>query len=166
MTGPPDLVQTLRSAFGRNSVDEFWNCWSAGAEAGLLRSYQTAGGPVTAGKRAFLGRGTLQIRRRRIGGRAAGGTGSSKSYCVSQGDEVDVASAQHFVNSSVAPVLLFRRRFKSVADVLEGIRQNGFSQGRWDALLRRWKAVCDQVPCGPLRSLVHWVLPDLHKFCK
>ena len=41
-----------------------------------------------------------------------------------------------FVNSSLSPVLLFRRRLKSVADVLKGIRSKGFTQSRWDALLR------------------------------
>ena len=57
---------------------------------------------------------------------------------------------------SFAPVLLFWRRVKS-ADVLKGIRQDGFSQGRWDALLGRRKAVCDHGPCGSLRSLEPWV---------
>ena len=56
-----------------------------------------------------------------------------------------------------APVLLFRRRVKSVADVLKGIRQHGFSQGRWDALHRYWRAVCRQGPCWPLRPLEPWV---------
>ena len=67
-----------------------------------------------------------------------------------------------------APLLL-RRRVKSVADFLKGNRQNGFSQGRWDALHGRWKAVCDLGPWGPLHSLkpwVPWILPDLHGFYK
>ena len=90
------------------------------------------------------------------------GGGSSKLLRVSQGGEVDVYS-------SLAPVLLLRRRVKSVSDVLKGIWTHGFSQGRWDALLGRWKAVCDQGPCWPLRSLdpwVHGVPPDLHGFHK
>ena len=33
--------------------------------------------------------------------------------------------AQYFVNSSLAPVVLFRRRLKSVADVLKGFRCKG-----------------------------------------
>ena len=70
--------------------------------------------------------------------------GASKLYWCSRRDEVDVSSAQYFVNSSLALVLLLRRRVMSVADV------HGFSHGRWDALLVRWKAVCDQGPCGPL----------------
>ena len=74
-----------------------------------------------------------------------------------------------FVNSSLSPVLLFRRRLKSVADVLKGIRSKGFTQSRWDALLRYWGAVCRHGPCGPISSLHHWenwVPPDLHGFYK
>ena len=56
-------------------------------------------------------------------------------YWASQGDEVDVHCAQYFVDSSLAPVVLFRRRLKSVADVLKGIRNNGFTQSRSGALL-------------------------------
>ena len=80
---------------------------------------------MQAGSSAFLGRGLLRIRSRRLGGKAVGGRGSSKLYRVSQGDEVDVHCAQFFVNSSLAPVLLCRRRLKSVADVLKGIRSRG-----------------------------------------
>ena len=61
----------------------------------------------------------LRICRRRLGGRAVGGRGSRGLYRASQEDEVDVHCAQYFVNSSLAPVLLFRRRLKSVADVLK-----------------------------------------------
>ena len=84
----------------------------------------------------------LQIRRRRLGGRAAGGAGSRKLFWVSQGDDVDVASAQYFVN--LAPVLLFRRRFKSVAVRMDSLRVGGtpsFVGGR--------VCVCDPGPCGP-----------------
>ena len=61
--------------------------------------------------------------------------------------------AQYFVNSSLAPVVLFRRRLKSVADVLEGIRNDGFTQSRWEALLRYWHRVCRYGLCGPICSL-------------
>ena len=74
---------------------------------------------------------------------------------VSHSNEVDVTSAQHFVNSSLAPVLLFRRRLKSVADVLIGIRSRGFTQARWEALLRF---------LGCLHPWDGWVSPDLHGF--
>ena len=77
--------------------------------------------------------------------------------------------AHHFVNSFLAPVVLFRRRLKSVADVLKGIRSKGFTQSRWDALLGYWNAVCRLGPCGPISSLHpwdKWVPPDLHGFHK
>ena len=118
---------------------------------------------------AFLGRGAVQIRRRRLGGRAVRGSAASKLHRVSQGDEVGAASAQYFGNSSLAPVLLLRRRMKSVADVLRGICQHGFSQGRWDALCGGWNSVCEQVRGGPARTLepwTHWIHPDLHGFYK
>ena len=59
-------------------------------------------------------------------GRAAGSRGVSRLCRVGQGDDLDVPSAQYFVKSSVAPVFLLRRRIKPVADVLKGMRHNGF----------------------------------------
>ena len=138
-------------------------------KAGLFRAYALAGGPTASGSSAFLGSGLLRIRDRRLGGRAAGGRGSSRLYRVSQGDEVDVHCAQYFVHSSLSPVFLFRRRLESVADVLKGIKGKGFTQSRWDALLRYWSAVCRHGPCGPISSLSpwdRWIHPDLHGFEK
>ena len=105
---------------------------------------------------ALLGRGLLRIRSRHLGGRAVGGRGSGRLYRASQCDEVDAHCGQYFVNSSLAPVVLFRRRLKSVADVLKGIRDKGFTQSRWDALLGYWEAVCRHGPCGPISSLHPW----------
>ena len=122
-------------------------------QAGLFRAYALGGGPTAAGSSAFLGRGLLRIRSRRLGGRAVGGTGSSRFFRTCQGDEVDKHCAQFFVNSSLSPVLLFRRRLKSVADVLRGIRSKGFTQSRRDALVRYWGVVCRHGPCGPISSL-------------
>ena len=107
---PPGLILAHRAAFEANSVDVSCGARSAGAEAGLLQPYCRAGGPVTSGMQAFLGRGAVQIRRRRLGGRAVRGGAASRLYRVSKGDEVDAASAQYYVNSSLAPVLLLRRR--------------------------------------------------------
>ena len=88
-------------------------------------------GPAAPGIDASLGRGRLRVRRRRLGGGAVGGAlggaGASTLLRVRQGDEVDAASARIFVNSALAPVLLFRKRVKSVADALSVIRQHGFS---------------------------------------
>ena len=71
--------------------------------------------------------------------------------------------------SVLSPVLLFRRRLKSLADVLRGIRSRGFSQPRWGALLGFWEAVCRHGPCGPISSLDpgdKWIRLDLQGFYK
>ena len=65
------------------------------------------------------------------------------------------------MNSSLAPVLLFRGRLKSVADVLKEIRNNVFTQSRWEALLSYWDAVCRHGPCDPICSLHPWDEWDL-----
>ena len=132
---PEEVVIALRDAASRSSVDDFWSIWSRSAELGLFRAYCKAGGPTQASSSAFLGRGLLRIRSRRLGDRAVGGRGSSRLYRITQGDEVDVHCAQYFVGSSLAPVVLFRKRLKSVADVLTGIKSKGFTQTGWDAPL-------------------------------
>ena len=146
-----EVVLALRVAVSRSSVDDFWSIWSQSAEAGLFRAYSKAGGPTEAGSAAFLGRGLPRVRSRRLGCRAIGGIGSGRLYRVSQSDEADVHCAQYFVNSSLAPIVLFRRRLKSVADV-KGIRDKGFTHSRWNALLGYWEAVCRHGPCGLISS--------------
>ena len=166
---PSDVVHALRNDFSRSAVDDFWAIWSRSAEEGLFRAYSRADGPTDAGSAAFLGRGLLRIRNRRLAGRAVGSRGSSRLYRASQGDEVDVHCAQYFVNSSLAPVVLFRGRLKSVADVLKGFRSRGFPQSRWDALLGFSDALCRHAPCGLISSLHPWdtwIPPDLHGFYK
>ena len=161
---PDDVVLALGDAMSRSAVDDFWFIWSKKAAAGLFRAYALAGGPIAAGNSAFLGRRLLRSRSRRLGGRAVGGMGSSRLFRISQNDEVYKHCAQFFVNSSLSPVLLFHRL---VADVLKGIRNKGFTQSRWDALLGFWDAVCRHGPCGPLSSLHPWdsgIPPDLHGF--
>ena len=106
---PHELVHGLRAAYDRSGVDDFWFAWSTGAEESLFRAYCRAGGPVAGNPQMYFGRGKLRVRIRRLGGRSAGGSCSSRLYRVSRGDEVDTHAAQYFVNSSVAPVLLFGR---------------------------------------------------------
>ena len=57
-----------------------------------------------------------------------------------------------FLNSSLAPVLLFRRSFVSVCNVLKGIRLHGFSEARVAALWCRWRAVVRMGPTGHVTS--------------
>ena len=74
-----------------------------------------------------------------------------------------------FINSSLALVLRFRRRFVSVCNVLKGIKVHGFSEARVAALGHRWHAVVRMGPAGPVTSFdpwTHWIPPHLHGFHK
>ena len=72
---------------------------------------------------------------------------------VNQGDGVDVEGAPFFVNSFLSPILLFRGRLKSVADVLRGLKRHGHTQTGWDALQGYWGC------CVSSWSLWSYLLP-------
>ena len=132
--------------------------WSGAAGAGLLTAYKVAGSPCPQGDFPFLGRGEAVIRLRLVGGRAPG-----RLHRPARVDAVDVDTCESFIDSSLAPVILFRRRLRSVGDV----RNRGFTTARWQALMLRWAAVCRQGPVGPIVTLEPWSdsLPqDLHGF--
>ena len=164
---PEDVVLALWDTVSGSSVDDFWSIWSCNAEAGLFRAFSLAGGPTDAGSSAFLGRGLLRIRSRRL--EAVLLVGRVRVGCIGSAmvmKLISIALSILFI-PLFPPVLLFRRRLKSVADVLKGIRNKGFAQSRWNALLRYWGAVCRHGPCGPLSSLHPWdsgIPPDLHGF--
>ena len=69
----------------------------------------------------------------RLGGRC-----TDRFYHTDHADEFDVTNLGFFINSSLAPVLRFRRGFKSVCNVFKGINTNGFTDARTNALWDRW----------------------------
>ena len=81
--------------------------------------------------------------------------------------KVDARFAQYFVNFVLAQVLLFRKRFKSVADVLEGVKTTAFTRSGWEALLSYWDAVSSWSLWPHLfTSPLGWVVsPDMHGLC-
>ena len=98
-----------------------------------------------------------------------GGRCHDRIYHVDGSDEFDVTHFGFFLNSSLAPVLRFRRCFVSVCNVLKGIKQHGFSEARVSALEHRWRAIVRLGPTGLVASLepwTHWIPPDLHGFYK
>ena len=69
----------------------------------------------------FLEEVKAVFRTKLIGGRAPG-----RVHRPARTDAVDCANCLSFVNSSLSPVVLFRRRLSSVGDVLKVISKNGF----------------------------------------
>ena len=120
-------------------VDLAWDTWCNAAELGLLEAYKVAGGPCPQGDPPFLGRRKAVFRTRLVGGRMPGRV--RKPAMV---DLVDSCCCFEFVNSSLSPVLLFRRKLCVVVDVLKGMRKHRFSTSKWQALKLRWSAVCGQ----------------------
>ena len=99
----------------------------------------------------------------------SGGRCRDRIYRIDRADEFDVTRFGFFLNSSLAPVLRFRRSFVSVCNVLKGIKQHGLSEARVAALEHRWRAVVRLGPTGPVTSFdpwTHWIPPDLHGFYK
>ena len=161
---PIDVRQQLHKAcFEEPNVNAAWKIWCHAAEKGLLSAYKAAGGPCPQGDPPFLGRGGAVFRNRLLGGRAPG-----RVHRPAKADPVDTANCLSFINSSLSPVVLFRRRLSSVRDVLKGISKNGFTTSRWQALLFYWAAVCRQGPTGPVLNSLEpwkdWLPPDLHGF--
>ena len=145
-------------------VDSSWLLWSREAEASLARAYLSAGGPPLSGPSSHVGRGSLSIYSMRLGGRC-----HDRIYHVDRSDEFDVTHFGFFLNSSLAPVLRFRRSFVSVCNVLKGIKHHGFSEAKVVALEHRWRAVVRLGPTGLVTSFdpwTHWIPPDLHGFYK
>ena len=116
-----------------SDVDSSWLLSSREAEASLARAYLVAGGPHLSNPGSCVGRGSLSICTMRLGGRC-----HDRIHRVDRADEFDFTHSGFFLNSSLAPVLRFRRSFVSVCNVLKGIKLQGFSEARVAALEHRW----------------------------
>ena len=111
---PMEVRDQLRSlCLCVDDVDAAWDRWSQEAEAGLLRAYQAAGGALSSvAQQASLDGRRVSIRTRRLGGRC-----KCRIYRTDHSDPIDAASAGFIIHFSLALVLLFRRRMKSVSNV-------------------------------------------------
>ena len=93
-------------------VSRTWLVWSGAAETALADAYQFAGVPIPAWDRVL-----------RLGGH---------SIRKARSNVADARDADVFMyrDSSIAPLLDLRRRFKTVMDVLDSMIRNGFSLAR------------------------------------
>ena len=101
----------LDESLDAGDVSRAWLVWSGAAEAALADAYQFSGGPLPSGG-LVLGRGIASFRLVRLGGhqiRKARGNAA---------DALDAADVFLYRDSSVAPLLDMRRRFKAAMDVL------------------------------------------------
>ena len=103
-------------SFDAGDVSQVWLTWSGAAEAALADAYRFSGGP-SPDRGLVLGRGRACFRVVRLGGQ--------KVRKVR-----DAADVFLYRDSSVAPLLDVRRRFKAVVDVLGAMIRSGISLSR------------------------------------
>ena len=113
-----DALLLHESLDADDDVSRAWLVWSGAADSALADAYQFSGGPLP-GRGPVLGRGRASFRVVRLGGhrvRKARGNAA---------DAHDAADVFLYRDSSVAPLLDMRRRFKAVMDVLDAMIRSG-----------------------------------------
>ena len=154
---PREVREQLFTVCDTTDVDASWRIWSREVEASLARACLTAGFPALSNPGSYVGRSQLSLRTKRLGGSCR-----DRIYRMDRADDFDVTNSGFFVNSSLAPVLRFRRRFVSVSNVLEGIKLYGFTDtksgcffGTYGMLSLRWSppALSPRLNLGPIGFL-------------
>ena len=113
----------LDESLDDGDVSPAWLVWSRAAEAALADAYCFSGGPAPC-QGLVLGRGVARFRHVRLGGHKVRKARSNVA------DVHDAADVFLYRDSSIAPLLDMRRRFKAVMDVLGSMIRNGVSLAR------------------------------------
>ena len=114
-----DALQ-LDESLDADDVSRAWLVWSGAAEAALADAYRFSGGALP-GRGLVLGRGSALFRVVRLGGHQV------RKARGNVADALDAADVFLYRDSSIAPLLDMRRRFKAVVDVLGAMIRSGFS---------------------------------------
>ena len=159
-----DALQ-LDESLDAGDVSFAWLVWSGAAEAALADAYHFSGGPLP-GRGLVLGRRSASFRVVRLGGhkvRKARGNAA---------DAHDAADVFLYRDSSIAPLLDMRRRFKAVMDVLDAMILYGISLSRSVELTAQWVRI---LAIGPLYPVTlgdlnvvlgvgfHRIVSDVHR---
>ena len=110
----------LDDSLDAGDVSRAWLVWSGAVEAALADVYCFSGGPRPS-RVLVLGRGSASFRVVRLGGHKVR---KARGNAVVAHDASDVFL---YRDSSIAPLLDIRRRFKAVMDVLDAMIRCGIS---------------------------------------
>ena len=130
----------LDETLGVDDVSRAWLVWSRAAEAALVDAYWFSGGPLPS-RGMVLGRSSAVFRVVRLGGHPV------RKARANIADVLDAADVFLYRDSSIAPLLDMRRRFKAVMDVLDAMIRSGISLSRSLELTAQWNRI---LPIGPL----------------
>ena len=132
----------LDESLDAGDISRAWLVWSGAAEA-LADAYQFCGSPIPS-RGLFLGRGSALFRVVRLGGHKIRKARSNAS------DVHDAADVFVYRDSSLAPLLDMRRRFKAVMVVLGAMIQYGVSLSRSVGLTAQWDRILAAGPLYPV----------------
>ena len=139
----------LSESLDAGDVSQAWLVWSRAAETALADAYCFSGGPAPC-QGLVLGRGMARLWLVRLGGHEVR---KVRSNVVDVHDAADVFL---YRDSSIAPFLDMRRRFKAVMDVQDAMIRGGISLARSVELTAQLDKI---VAVGPVYPVT---LDDLH----
>ena len=134
----------LDESLDAGDVSRAWLVWSGAAEAALVDAYRFSGGPLP-GRGLVHGRESASFRVVRFGGHPV------RKARGNVADARDAADVFLYRDSSIAPLLDLRRRFKAVMDVLGAMIRFGISLSRSVELTAQWDRI---LALGPLLRLM------------
>ena len=132
----------LDQSLGLVDVSLAWVVWSRAAESALADAFRFSGGPLPA-KGLVLGRGSALLRVVQPGGPRVRKARANVAYAL------DASDVFLYCDSSVAPLLDKRRRFKAVMDLLDAMIRHGVSLSRSLELTAKWDKVLALGPMYP-----------------
>ena len=130
----------LHEFLGRHDVSLAWLVWSRAAEAALADAFRFSGGSLPS-RGLVLERGSALLRVVQLGGHRV------RKARATVADALDAADVFLYCDSSVAPLLDMRRRFKAVMDVLDAMIRYGVSLSRSVELAVQWDKI---LALGPI----------------
>ena len=135
----------LKESLAAGDVSRAWLVWSGAAGTALADACRFSGGPAP-NQGLVLGRGMARFRLVRLGGHKV------RKVRGNAADIHDAADAFLYRDSSIAPLLDMRRRFKAVMDVLDAMIRCGVSLSRSVELTAQWDRI---LAVGPLYLVTH-----------
>ena len=121
----------LDESLDAGDVSRAWLVWSGAAETVLADAYWFSGGPAP-NRGLVLGRGQVSFRMVRLGGHKVRKVRGSAAHVH------DAADIFLYRDSSIAPLLDMKRRFKAVMDVLDSMISHLATLARSVGTLSRW----------------------------
>ena len=136
-------VLLLDDSLAAGNVSRAWAAWSGAAESALADAYRFSGGPLPSRGLVLVG-GSASFRVVKLGGHKV----RKVRGCAANAH--DAADVFLYRDSSIAPLLDLRRRFKAVMELLDAMIRCGVSLSRSLELSAQWDRILAFGPFYPV----------------